>query len=271
LKDLSGRKIKKAIEFAKGYLKYLIKSKHYKGHGIHSPFLYDFLMKVVFSNKKGPLIKQVNTAFKEYRNNKTYIDVEDYGAGSQIYTGNRRKIKDIVKSSSTKKKYGKLLFRLVDYYSPQNILEIGTSLGVGTLYLAISGKANIYTIEGDKSIHSHANNLFKRLNLTNVKSINAQFDTVLPGLLNKIDGLGLVFFDGNHRLEPTLRYFELCLEKIDANSIFVFDDIHWSKEMEKAWEQIKSHNETRVTVDLFKMGIVFFDKKLNKQHYTVFM
>jgi len=50
----------------------------------------------------------------------------------------------------------------------------------------------------------------------------------------------------------------------------VFDDIHWSAEMEKAWLEIKSHPSVQYTIDIFFLGFVFFrpDFKV-KQNFSI--
>ncbi len=259
----------KVITFAARYFRYFIKSKYYKGHGIHSPFLYEFSRGVIFSKKSNPCFKEIGIIIKKLKTDKSLIQINDYGAGSRILKNKSRRISSIAKISSTKKKYGKLLYRMVEYFDMKNILELGTSLGIGTMYLAYSQKASVYTIEGDKATYKKAKNTFKQTKLSNISSINGIFKDVLPKTLNQIEKLDLVYFDGNHKMKPTLNYFEQCLTKISNNSIFVFDDIHWSKDMENAWEQIKIHPKTVVTIDLFQMGIVFFRKELSKEHFIV--
>lgn len=259
----------KQLAFTARYFKYLIKSRHYKGHGIHSPFLYKFSQKVVFSNKKNPFFTEIEAIIKELKNDRTQIQMNDYGAGSKVFKGEKRRIRDIARISSTKNKYGKLLLRMVEHFDMKYVLELGTSLGIGTLYMATSGKANVWTIEGDQSMYKKAKKTFEQASLTNVVFINDLFDLALPKVLNEMPGLDLVYFDGHHKMEPTLNYFEQCLTKTTNDSIFVFDDIHWSKEMEKAWEHIKSHPKTRVTLDLFQMGIVFLREELSKEHFVI--
>jgi predicted O-methyltransferase YrrM len=89
--------------------------------------------------------------------------------------------------------------------------------------------------------------------------------------LNSLPKLDLVFFDGNHQKVPTLDYFHHCLTKAHENSIFIFDDIHWSSEMDEAWQQIQGHEQVSLTIDLFQFGLVFFRKGIAKQHFTLRM
>ncbi|RLD70379.1 MAG: SAM-dependent methyltransferase [Bacteroidetes bacterium] len=259
----------KIITFAVRYFRYLIKSKHYKGHGIHSPFLYQFTREVIFSNQDNPHFSKIESIRKELENDKTLIQINDYGAGSRVFKNRKRRISDIAKVSSTNKKYGKMLYRMVEYFDVKNILELGTSLGIGTMYLAYSQKAKVCTIEGDLSIYEKAKSIFEQAELSNITSIKGEFSSKLPEVLNKVHELDLVYFDGNHKMQATLNYFEQCLTKITNHSVFVFDDIHWSADMEYAWEKIKLHPKTMVTVDLFQMGIVFFRKELSKEHFVI--
>jgi len=92
---------------------------------------------------------------------------------------------------------------------------------------------------------------------------------ILSAVITPPDVIDLVYFDGNHQKEPTLNYFHTCLQKAHKNSLFIFDDIHWSDGMEEAWEQIKKHDRVHLTIDLFQFGIVFFEKEMPKQHFIL--
>ena len=201
---------------------------------------------------------------------KRTLTVEDMGAGSRVFKSNQRKIKDIVKHSAKKPKYAQLLFKLVNYYQPNAILELGTSLGLTTTYLAKARKkAKVYSFEGSAEICKAAKNTFKSLRVKNVQLIQGNFNVTLSETLPKIAVLDFAFFDGNHQKKPTLDYFNQCLEKANEHSVFVFDDIHWSDEMTEAWEEIKAHPEVTLTVDIFQFGIVFFRKGVEKQHFVL--
>ncbi len=257
------------IKFALRYLKYLIKSKYYYGHGIHSPFIYKFARSVIFTRNKNNAYKTIDKIFKKYKNNKNYVFIEDFGAGSKNLKGKSRKISAIAHNSSSRKKYGKLLFRMMDYFKVKSAVEIGTSLGIGSLYIGISGKVQLHTIEGDKSLYKIAKETFEQQNLHNISLYKGKFENVLPQILKKLNNLDFVYFDGNHTYSATISYFNLCLNKIHNETVFVFDDIHWSEDMETAWEQIKNHPKVRVSIDLFQIGIIFFRKELSKEHYII--
>ncbi len=263
--------IKCKIELLCRYLKYLFIAKHSSGHGIHSPFIFEFVTSVLFVSDKNKNYIINNTYRKELCRDKRTIDIIDKGAGSMNQKSPKRRINDVVRTSSIKSKYGKLLARIVAFYKPINIIELGTSLGISSTYLALNLQSNgkLFTIEGDKNLFQIAKqNLSSKFN-KEIFPIYGNFEGILPELLNQINELDLIFFDGNHRKEPTIFYFELCLKKITNQTVFIFDDIHWSSEMEEAWEYIKSHSETRVCIDLFQIGIVFFRKELSCENYII--
>jgi predicted O-methyltransferase YrrM len=259
------------IIFAIRFLRYLLKSNHYYGHGIHSPFIYDFVRNVLFKKSNNTKLAQIRHYKKQLKQNKQIINFKDLGAGSKLLSSSNKKISAIAATSSTRKKYGQLLSRIVSYYKPQTIIELGTSLGIGTLYLSVlmSTDAEVYTIEGDENVSKIAHDGIKKISKKNIQFINAKFENALTELIAKKNSFDLVFFDGNHSENATINYFEKCLSNINDQSIFVFDDIHWSKGMENAWDYIKLHQKTKVCIDLFQFGIVFFRKELTKQNYVI--
>ena len=259
------------------YLHYYLASANGKGHGIHSPFVFEFITKVLNDKTKYPDYKQVETLRQQLLKNETLLAIDDPGAGSSISKTNRPTVASIAKNAAKSKKFGQLLYRIVKYYQPETILELGTSLGITTSYLATANpKASVITIEGAKAVAAVAIENFKTLKLQNVKLVEGNFDdTLLPviGQENPEQGrrtVNFAFIDGNHRRDPTERYFEQILSKTNYDSILVFDDIHWSREMEQAWETIKSNEAVRCTIDLFFIGIVFFRQEFKeKQHFSI--
>jgi predicted O-methyltransferase YrrM len=159
----------------------------------------------------------------------------------------------------SKEKYSRLLFRLCDAFRCKTIIELGTSIGLNTLYLAAANKnAQVYTLEGSSSLCGFAKKLFQVRKQKNIELIEGNFDSTFENALNKIDQLDFLFLDGNHKKEPTLHYFNQALSKIHNDSLIVLDDIYWSEEMEQAWTNIKSNPRVTMTIDLFQVGLVFF-------------
>ena len=202
--------------------------------------------------------------------NDTKIQVNELGAGSHMSKGSTRKISSIVKNVAKSERIGQVLFSLCNCFQPQNCIELGTSLGISTLYQYNARKeANWITIEGCPEIARYAQKVFSAHKANNIKIEVGTFSKVLPKVLDTVNKLDYVFFDGNHTKKSTISYFESCVVKAHSATYFVFDDIHWSKGMEEAWEYIKQHHKVVVTVDLFWMGLVFFNPDQKKENFSL--
>lgn len=253
------------------YFNYYIRASNGNGHGIHSPFVFAFIKNVLNDKRNYGSFDQIESARQKLLTDHTIINVKDFGAGSAVIKSNSRIVKNIAASSLKTKKIARLLFRIIKYYEPPRIIELGTSFGITTAYLS-SANQNIavYTIEGDSNIAAIAKGIFNLLNINNVTLLQGSFENKLPCLLNEIRHVGLAFIDGNHRKEATTRYFKQLLEFSDETTILIFDDIHWSSEMEEAWKVIRENPEVTLTIDLFFIGIVFFKKDFKvKQHFSI--
>jgi predicted O-methyltransferase YrrM len=259
------------FQLAKKYLHYYLTSSNGKGHGIHSPFVFDFIKNVLNDKKKYTCYEKIENRRKELLNDTTVIEVEDFGAGSSVIKTNQRVVKNIAQSSVKPKKFSQLLFRMVQYYQPQTILELGTSFGITTAYLAAGNKnANIFTCEGAKNIAAIAQQTFEKFDLKNITLTKGNFENTIPNLLTQIKNIDLAFVDGNHRKEPTLQYLQQLLNYSNNETLLIFDDIHWSVEMEAAWEQIKQHQKVTLTIDLFFIGIIIINPVIKaKQHFII--
>lgn len=260
-----------SFQLAKKYLRYYVTASNGKGHGTHSPFVFDFIQNVLNDKKQYACYKQIESIRSDLKSNSTTIEVEDFGAGSNVIKSNQRVVKAIAQSSLKPAKYAQLLYRMVQHYAPQQVLELGTSLGVTTAYLAKgNASARIYTCEGAAQIAAIAQQNFTQLELQNVQLVQGDFGATLPALLNTVPLIDFTFIDGNHRQKPTLQYFEQLLAHSALPCIFVFDDIHWSQEMEAAWAIIQAHPAVTLTIDLFFIGIVCINRDLKvKQHFSI--
>ena len=252
----------------KNYIGY--KWKAGNAHGLHSPFVFDLFNSVI--NDQTPFygFEAIEMLRSKLLTSKESISILDLGAGGTKNQEEKRTVSSLATNSLTPAKYGQLLFRLANYFKPKVILELGTAFGISTLYLSMpSNETRVITIEGATRIFEEAKKNFARMNRQNITAINAPFESALPSLLSSEEKPDFIYFDGNHRYTPTMDYFHQCLAIADANSIFIFDDIYWSKEMTKAWEEIKAHPEVVLTIDLFKLGLVFFKKGIPKQDFVL--
>lgn len=238
-------------------------------HGIHSPFLFLLYNEVVKSNNKfAPNIKAENLRNKLLQDHR-YIDNIDLGAGSKKNKGNQIKISDIAKHALKPKNQAQFIARLVHFVQPKSIIELGTSLGISTIYMADAAPhAEIHTIEGNPHIRNLAIQNFKESGFVNIISHEGNFDDILPTILKekKID---LWFIDGNHTYEATMRYFKLAMHSKEDDICIVFDDIYWSEGMQKAWTEISANPDVTLSLDLFHLGIVFKKSALTKEHYYI--
>ncbi|MBN1338014.1 MAG: class I SAM-dependent methyltransferase [Bacteroidales bacterium] len=250
------------------YLRHTLASK--TKYGIHSPFIYDYVTLVLNDNNLYAEYKIAEEIRKEMLTRNEKIMVSDFGTGGQKMAEYPKKISAIARNSSKTAKYGRLLHRMVKYYKPATILELGTSLGISSIYMAsASRESRLITLEGCPNIASIAEANFIKAGMDRIEIVTGKIDDHLETVLHGSERPDFVFFDANHRLEPTLKYFDLCKKHSSENSIFVFDDIHWSSGMEKAWETIVRDERVTLSVDLFWMGVVFFRKGTVKQHFNL--
>ncbi|MBI9038822.1 MAG: class I SAM-dependent methyltransferase [Bacteroidales bacterium] len=259
-----------AIGLIRRYLKYYFTSK--TKFKIHSPFVYDFITNVLEDNTAYNEYQIAKLLFNNLSQDDNVIEVADFGAGATSfpYSSSLKRISKMAQRSSIKSKYGELLFRIVKYYKPETIIEVGTSLGISTTYLALSNPlTKIISLEGCSNTAAKARENFDQLKLKNIEQIIGNADIFLSKLCKKTDKIDFVFFDANHKKKPTIEYFEQCLEKSHNDTIFVFDDINWSSGMVQAWDYIKNHQKVKLTIDIFFLGIVFFKKELSKENFTL--
>jgi predicted O-methyltransferase YrrM len=250
------------------YIKYLFES--ITKYNINSPFLYDLVTQVFDDKKSYPEYKKVEHLKKELLKNSEIIEVTDLGAGSKTGKQTERSVKQIVKYSSKPKKIGRLLFRLSNYFKPGQILELGTSVGLSSMYLSYGYRsAKVVTIEGCPNISHIAQTNFEQLGMSNIQLVTGNFDDELIGVLEKVKSIDLAFIDGNHQQQPTIKYFEQCLSFSGPDTVLIFDDIHWSEGMEKAWQHIINHPSVTLSIDIFFIGIVFLKPGLSKQHFVI--
>jgi predicted O-methyltransferase YrrM len=262
--------IKNQIWLTRSYMTYLAKAKtRYK---IHSPFVFDLVENVLKDKTEYPEYRAIETYKKNISRSKTIIETVDFGARAENkhYTSSMEKVGDIVKRRSQQKHQARLLYRLSRHFQPQNILEFGTAAGISTAYIKASvPESKMISMEGCASLADVASNTLKKLKINNMGISIGDFDVILPNVLLKFGELDFVFFDGNHRREPTLNYFNQCVELAHEDTLFIFDDIHWSPGMEEAWDTIKKDPRVTISIDIFWFGLIFFRKGIIKQDFII--
>lgn len=260
------------IELAKKYLHYWTTASNGKGHGTHSPFVYDFIRKVLMDKQERPEFVRIEALRQQLRKDNTLLEIRDFGAGSRVDGHKQRAISSIAKSALKPAKYSRLFYKIIQHYNYKDRLELGTSLGITTSYLASADKGGkVFTFEGAPSVANVARKNFSSLGLENIQLTEGNFDETLPVFLSDYnDKLDFSFIDGNHREEPTIAYYKQLLPFVHNDSVIILDDIHWSQGMENAWYHIIEQPEVTVSIDLFFIGLVFFRKEnKEKEHFTI--
>lgn len=235
---------------------------------VASSFLDDFEKNVLKKNTSLGIFKENLTLLHDLKQDNRIIQVTDFGAGSKKLKQNYRKVNEIVKSSSKHPRFGRLLYHIINHYGYNKIVELGTSVGLTTSYLASArNDVKVITFEGCPEIAQLAKENFTKLKLSNIDIVIGNIDTTLHSHFSTHDKVDFVFFDANHQYHATLHYFNFLLNFIHSNSCFVFDDIYWSNGMREAWNEIKNHPRVSVSIDLFWLGIVFFKEDISKSHF----
>ena len=246
------------------YARYLLKSEHWRGHGVHSPFMYKFIRETLMKASKKPNASQYAKELKRIA--PRTIAKSSFGASPSNETDSTTRL---LQKISISPKYGKLLNTIVCNYGPKEVLELGSGLGVSSYYLANSNpNSHIVTVEGLKAYADIAQATFKNLGITNVSVNNSTFNVFFENLTptQKFD---LIFIDGAHTYEATISNFERSLIVAAPEAFIILDDIRWSEDMLRAWNEVKQHPKVRVSADFGRIGIIFLNPVLQKQEYQV--
>jgi len=260
------RKFRTAIQ----YLKYSLSAR--SKFKVHSPFVFKFYTGIILDKRPQAVFSPIEKQRSQLLRQRSLLETTDFGtgAGQSGYKIRFRQVRNITRSSSISPKFGALLYRLVKYTEPEEILEIGTAMGISTLYIAAAApKSNIVTMEGCAMIAEKARENFNHMGIRNIELIMGNFNHLLAKTLNQFDKLDFALIDGNHRKKPTLDYFSQILPKLHPGSMVVIDDIRWSKGMKEAWDEIRKHESVTVSIDLFRTGILLFKENIAKENFVL--
>jgi predicted O-methyltransferase YrrM len=253
------------------WIRYYLLASNARGHGIHSPFVYELIRSVLNDSRPFYAYEKIEKVKKILLRDKSVLPPYDPGAGSSNRRAEPKTVSAITRASVSTQKFGRLLFRLANYYPSQTIVELGSSVGISTAYLASADQVNqVITLEGARTIAEIANETFQFLELKNIRLVIGNFDETLAEVISSNPPADLVFIDGNHRKQPVLEYFEKLLAKISRSSLIIIHDIHWSKEMEETWAIIQAHPKVKMSIDIFSAGLVFFREEFKvKQQFVI--
>ncbi len=262
------------LQMLKNYIIWYATSKNL--HGVHSPFMYHFMDQCLYARQDKIVFEDIELQRTRLIKNRQMLTFKDPGAGTRNGTALKqndftsKSIRQIAKHSLQPPKYARLLHRIAVYFQCKNILEMGTSFGITTAYLSKAVKdGNITTIEGVDAIADIADGVFNNTNCDNVNLHRGVFSDVLPDVAAGSFPWDMIYLDGNHNGKDVLNYFSLLVKHINTEGVMILDDIRWSPSMWQAWNEIKNHQQVRVTADLFFMGLAFFNPALSKEHFSL--
>ena len=239
-------------------------------HSLQAPFVYDFYIKVLKGKGSSEDFLPIEAQRALLLKSKDTITVTSFGAKSRVNNQKTRGVRKIARYGITSSSTSQLLVRLIKYYNVKSLIELGTSFGLNSMYLAIDPSCTLTTFEGCPSTLNIARKNFDLLGYTNIKAIEGNIDEMLPQHLAAMTGkIDFAYLDANHQYAPTLNYFEWLYQKAHKNTVMVFDDIHWSDEMSRAWKHICADPRVTLSMDLFDLGLVFFKPELSKEHYCL--
>jgi len=258
-----------SIRFAARYLSYYLKA--VDEHSLHSPLIYDLYHNVIQNELLNPYYASIENERDFLLAIDQAIELNDLGAGTSNAVLKSRKISDIARKSIAPAKKSRLLHRLINYCKPNTVLELGTCLGINTLYLALEETiSEVYTFEGCHNTATVAKNLWQKFDFASkINLVEGNIDNTLLHLISELKQIDFAFMDANHTYEATMEYFEAIEEKVHHQSMVVIDDIHWSSGMQKAWKEIKQRDSVFLSIDLFHVGIILFKPLYIKQHYIL--
>lgn len=235
-------------------------------HGVHSPFVFDFIEQILRNRSSIPVAMEIEAMRRRLLKDRTPISPVDPGAGST--SADSRSIQTVAKHSLSSSDQCRILYRMVKHFGPSTIIEFGTCLGISTAYLSAAGCERLISLEGHPDLFKRAKNVLSDLDLK-AELHEGLFDASLDYILKDVGKVDMAFIDGHHTEEATLHYYDRLRPHLHENSVIIFDDIHWSDGMERAWETLKRSEGVTLSIDLFWCGLLFFKKGLSGEHFKL--
>jgi predicted O-methyltransferase YrrM len=247
--------------------------KHYivggNEHGIHSPFVFELYTKTI-QNHEFPYYEQLEQHYFELINDHHLITNKNPGAGTSLHKELRVPIRRLARHSIKSLPWRKLICRLIDERKPNIIVELGTSFGITTAYIATTcPNAKIYTFEANPTLVELSRDFFKIAGITNIEIIEGDIDETLPAFLEKHQHIDVAYIDANHRFGPTIKYVERIMECVSWKGLIIMDDIYWSYPMTKAWKAITSKKSVTASIDLWQIGLLYFHTGQVKENFKL--
>lgn len=242
------------------------KVRYRKGHGVHSPFAFSFITKVIDERAAYYCEDDIELTRKKI----SYPDQTFYLPAAKGEEEQARSIHEILKKMAIKPKNGALLMRMTNYFKPRNILQVGETAGFSTLYLSsYSSDVQVVVLEEHAGRASLCRAVFEKHKASNIHLREGAYYDTLPIALSEAGMVDFVYLDFLNSPELNTYVIEQCLPHLHDKSVLVVAGIKTSKEKKEFWKHLCFRPEISVTVDVYEFGIAFFDKKLHKRNYIV--
>lgn len=248
------------------WLRHALTATNTHGHGIHSPRLFNIVQNVIDNPYPYYAFRDLERYRQVLLNDTTELNITDYGTGKS----GRRTVAQVARTSLADKKQAQFIARLTADLQPENILELGTSLGLTTAYMATAcGSARLVTMEGCANIAARAQKTLDTFKCSNTTIIVGDIDSTLQKTLDSTGSIDLLYIDANHTAEALCRYFDRCADKMSAKGIAIIDDIYWSEDMNSGWQQLTRHPKVTASFDLYRCGLLLTDPNLPRRTYKI--
>lgn len=214
-------------------IRYINRKRHAAGYGVHSQFAFELIMDTI------------HTPYSYY-----------------IYKDNKDRLEQAGLNKKTDTEYAELLFRLVNRFNSREILEIGSGLGVNTLYLNTHSKQAIVTCVEIKDEKTKKAQLLLADKLENIIFTNVL--TTLESSFNTI------IWDLETFPNPKNLVIETIEKAIKPDGFIVLNYINKRKENKEVWKKILQLENLTMSFDLGTVGIGFFKPSLPKLNYDIY-
>ncbi|MDD2435944.1 MAG: SAM-dependent methyltransferase [Massilibacteroides sp.] len=232
--------------FKRGVLLYR-KIRYRKGHGVHSPFVFNFITKVIDERAAYYCLKDIELTRKKF-----FYENEPFHKWE------------------IRPKYGALLMRISNYLKPQNLLLIGSDLSFSALYSSsYASTTRCVVLEEKTEIAAFSRSVIEKHRAKNILLKEGVYQKTVSEVLEHTDKLDFVYFGYPNDSALDIPVFECILPHLHEHSVLILRGIRKTKDRKEFWNRLCARPEVSVTIDVYELGIAFFNHKIHKKNYIV--